>query len=149
MPIDPLVVKIISDIDTPYTSCYCEENIYLASQRLTTSAHEALEAVYVVFISNLTKTVLLWEQRASQYPAGLGSPVVWDYHVIMILVASSPQENVSIFDRIYVIDFDSSLGKLTSWKGEDVSWLGIPCGPPQHISHRIYFQNVQTGALRE
>ncbi|KAF8610784.1 hypothetical protein BDV93DRAFT_517883 [Ceratobasidium sp. AG-I] len=115
VPLDPLVVKIISEINTPYTACYCEENVYLASQTLTLSAHENLQTIYVVFISNLTQTVLLWEQRASQYPAELGSPVVWDYHVIMILVAKSKDE-VPESNNVYVVDFDSTLGKISSWE---------------------------------
>lgn len=118
-PLDPLVVKLVSEINTPYTSCYCEENIYLACQHLLVSASRCLQDVYAVFISNTTQTVMIWEQRASQYGPELGSPVVWDYHVIMILVAAVDDNNdthPTMAERTYVVDFDSTLGTLSSWK---------------------------------
>ena len=47
--------------DHVYTSCYCEENVYLLAQRFCNEASEHDEDwpwdVYVVFISNDQKTV--------------------------------------------------------------------------------------------
>lgn len=54
--LDPRILKLVSDINTPYTSCYCEENIYLACQALVALASPNLQGVYAVFISNATKT---------------------------------------------------------------------------------------------
>ncbi|PIL30513.1 hypothetical protein GSI_07213 [Ganoderma sinense ZZ0214-1] len=70
-----------------YTSCYCEENIYLLAQNFLAEAHTQASRglawpweLYVVFISNRRKTVALWSQR-------LRAPqvVVWDYHVVLVL----------------------------------------------------------------
>ncbi|KAF8061574.1 N-terminal glutamine amidase-domain-containing protein [Lyophyllum atratum] len=68
---------------TPYTSCYCEENVYLLAQNF----HEDPEIVqswrvFVVFVSNRTKTVALWNQKLAREPH---YPVVWDYHVVLLL----------------------------------------------------------------
>nr|VWP00499.1 Mitogen-activated protein kinase (EC [Ganoderma boninense] len=73
--------------DSVYTSCYCEENIYLLAQNFLAEAHTQTSRglawpweIYVVFISNRGKTVALWSQklRAPQV-------VVWDYHVVLVL----------------------------------------------------------------
>jgi hypothetical protein len=42
-----------------YTACYCEENMYRLCERLASSS-VPLQALYVVFISNVPKTVPLW-----------------------------------------------------------------------------------------
>jgi hypothetical protein len=55
--LDPIVEKIIGELDTPYTSCYCEENVYLACQKLVNSGASHLQDIYAVFLSNSTKTV--------------------------------------------------------------------------------------------
>ncbi|RDX52697.1 hypothetical protein OH76DRAFT_1399945 [Lentinus brumalis] len=68
-----------------YTSCYCEENVYLLAQTFVEEAGASSHAkpwpweIYVVFISNGGKTVALWSQKAR---AGV---VVWDYHVVLVL----------------------------------------------------------------
>ena len=51
-----------------------------------------------------------------------------DYHVIMILVANSKEE-APTSDGVYVVDFDSALGKLSSWEGRNVCVLVVPCRP--------------------
>ncbi|KAI1788484.1 N-terminal glutamine amidase-domain-containing protein [Ganoderma leucocontextum] len=77
-----------------YTSCYCEENIYLLVQNFLAEANAQASRglawpweTYVVFISNPGKTVALWSQT-------LRAPnvVVWDYHVVLVLrpAASGP-----------------------------------------------------------
>lgn len=46
--------------DATYTSCYCEENVYLLAQMFQALATETDDwpwAAYAVFISNETKTV--------------------------------------------------------------------------------------------
>eukprot|EP00249_Psilotum_nudum_P009363 c21883_g1_i1 orf=170-517(+) len=66
-----------------YTSCYCEENVYLLCKQLCTnrSTEPDLSDLFVVFISNENMQVPIWQQRAGLIADGL---VVWDYHVICI-----------------------------------------------------------------
>ncbi|CAE6527365.1 unnamed protein product [Rhizoctonia solani] len=117
-PLDPAVKKLVSELNTPYTSCYCEENVYLACQALIESNSPCLQSIHVVFLSNPTKTILIWGQRAAQHKMDIGCPVVWDYHVIMVLVASAKADepNQPLADRTYIVDFDSMLGTLNTWK---------------------------------
>jgi hypothetical protein len=69
---------------------YCEENIWhLCQEPLFAS-----KTCHVVFISNLERAVPMWNQRA-----GRGKPIVWDYHVILLV--ESPLE---------VWDADTALG---------------------------------------
>ncbi|RPD59122.1 hypothetical protein L227DRAFT_576350 [Lentinus tigrinus ALCF2SS1-6] len=69
-----------------YTSCYCEENIYLLAQTFVQAASAPGRAkpwaweIYVVFVSNGRKTVALWSQKVHA-----GGVVVWDYHVFLVL----------------------------------------------------------------
>ena len=42
-----------------------------------------------------------------------------DYHVIIVLVVADPENLKTLPDRIYVVDFDSVLGTLSSWKGKE------------------------------
>lgn len=96
-------------VPAQYTSCYCEENIYLLTQHLASQlASVNLSAsniarqqrarfapngsravfvpiwdVHVVLMSNVGKTVLLYHQRASHLPRA-GWPVIWDYHVVAV-----------------------------------------------------------------
>lgn len=96
-----------------YTACYCEENIYLLTQQLSslfislneTAIRIAIKQskscrkeagatsnvggfvpvwdLYTLFISNKGRTVLLYDQKASKLP-NAGWPVIWDYHVISL-----------------------------------------------------------------
>ncbi|KAH7340977.1 N-terminal glutamine amidase-domain-containing protein [Rhizoctonia solani] len=117
-PLDPVVEKLILELNTPYTSCYCEENVYLACQALIEVDAPSLENIYAVFLSNPTKTILIWGQKAAQHKMDIGCPVVWDYHVIMVLVAAANENepDQTVADRTYIVDFDSMLGTLVSWK---------------------------------
>lgn len=73
-----------------YQSCYCEENVYLLIQALSTQLAASIDGdstdfvpkwdVRAVFVSNETKMTLLFQQKASKAPDS-GWPVVWDYHV--------------------------------------------------------------------
>ncbi|KZV90446.1 hypothetical protein EXIGLDRAFT_121340 [Exidia glandulosa HHB12029] len=65
----------------PYTSAYCEENVYCLAREFSTLA---AWRVSVVFISNTSRTVAVWQQKAST-DAASGFVVVWDYHVILAL----------------------------------------------------------------
>ena len=104
-----------------YTQYYCEENIYLLAQALHAQAsHRSQWDVFVVVISNLTRSVslpnlycvsksqlfaqvALWNQKGSR---GASIPVVWDYHVILVL---RPAHTSAILHLTgcWVYDFDS------------------------------------------
>jgi hypothetical protein len=60
----------------PYAPMWCEENIW---QRVV-GATVDLARRHVVFISNASRTVACWSQRA----APPGEAVVWDYHVVLL-----------------------------------------------------------------
>ncbi|CAE7231536.1 unnamed protein product [Rhizoctonia solani] len=116
-PLDPAVEKLVLELNTPYTSCYCEENVYLACQALIKSGSSCLQSIHVAFLSNPTQTILIWGQRAAQDKIDIGCPVVWDYHVIIVLVTSAKGDDPSqaLADRTYIVDFDSMLGILNTW----------------------------------
>ncbi|KAG0178666.1 hypothetical protein DFQ29_003139 [Apophysomyces sp. BC1021] len=81
--------------DLTYTSCYCEENIYLLCKKVASECPALLEQFSVLFISNASKTIPMWIQRASSD----GYPVVWDYHVVLYHRQSRPM----------IYDFDTRL----------------------------------------
>ncbi|PWN47310.1 hypothetical protein IE53DRAFT_256086 [Violaceomyces palustris] len=90
-----------------YKSCYCEENSYhlvdylsrklsllnasaLATTPSTSDSDRSLIPVWdarVIFVSNPTKSVILWCQKASQSPNS-GYPVIWDYHVFVAVTCT-------------------------------------------------------------
>ena len=76
-----------------YAANYCEENVWQLSRhpKLPTGLR------YVVFISNTERSCALWSQRSAAQP---GTPVVWDYHVLLLIEG---RENL-------VFDLDSTLG---------------------------------------
>ena len=128
-------------LHSTYTSCWCEENIYLLCQNFeqNQSLRDSWE-IFAVFISNSNKTVCgttfqvfeptpnkcpffffgggnikaaLWYQKAAQLEGG---PVVWDYHVVLLL---RPRKGV-----------DSELNendRTTSWVYDFDTILPVPC----------------------
>lgn len=86
---------------SPYTSCYCEENVYLLCQTFLTNEQVSSEwDIFGVFISNPSKTVALWGQKNARIP---GSVVVWDYHVVLLLLPRLAGSGSWIYD------FDTTL----------------------------------------
>nr|CAH7729023.1 unnamed protein product [Callosobruchus chinensis] len=81
-----------------YVSCYCEENVYKLAQEVTTKHPNEINKCFVVFISNPSRTVPLWRQRAGKEEDKL---VIWDYHVIFLY---HPEP-----DKCLVYDLDSEL----------------------------------------
>ena len=55
-----------------YTSCYCEENVFMQVKEKPNNA-------YVLFITNEDESTALWYQKSSPHPKT--QAVVWDYHV--------------------------------------------------------------------
>lgn len=78
-----------------YTPLFCEENIWQLARQFIADGTEP-DTLQVIFISNLQKQVVLFNQRSG---ADLDH-VVWDYHVILRCTDEAG-------DRIY--DFDSLL----------------------------------------
>lgn len=81
-----------------YTSCYCEENVWKLCQQIKKDNGTTLKEYHVVFISNKKRQVPLWMQKSGKDPL---SPVIWDYHVILI---QKPEEGKPL-----VYDLDSLL----------------------------------------
>ncbi len=87
----------------PYTPHYCEENVW---QALTHPDFQAqLTNTHAVFISNTVRQCPIWEQRASRI---YGNPVVWDYHVVMLV--TRPENPTQVWD------FDTLLGAPSSFE---------------------------------
>ncbi|EIM90368.1 uncharacterized protein STEHIDRAFT_50789 [Stereum hirsutum FP-91666 SS1] len=109
--------------DIAYTSHYCEENIYLLAQAFydQLSVREAWD-IFVVFISNHTKTVALKNQKL-----GRDGVVVWDYHVILVVrpkaadwfAPSTPADSDVVSTMSWVYDFDSRSTNPSPWPGEN------------------------------
>ena len=78
-----------------YTPLFCEENIWWLARGLIEQGIDT-GALDVMFFINPSDSVLLFEQRG----AAPGSPVAWDYHVV--LQARLPDQTV-------IFDFDSRL----------------------------------------
>lgn len=140
-----------------YTACCCEENIYLLAADLSAQlsainraavniAHRQSRRggavggnvfvpvwdLHVVFISNATRTVLLYQQAASRLTKA-GWPVIWDYHVVAMASchliplselhlgnggffkhSQSFAEDGQHWCKSWVYDFDSRLSLPTS-----------------------------------
>jgi hypothetical protein len=65
-----------------YQACWCEENAW----RLAGLASLAALERHVVFVSNAARACAMWAQRAA---ASAGEPVVWDYHVLVLVRSGS------------------------------------------------------------
>ncbi|KAJ8938271.1 hypothetical protein NQ314_011551 [Rhamnusium bicolor] len=78
--------------------CFSEENVYKLAQDVTGRHPNEINKCYVVFISNSSRTVPLWKQRAGKDEDRL---VIWDYHVIFLY---HPEP-----EKCLVYDLDSEL----------------------------------------
>uniref|UniRef100_A0A7S2RU18 Protein N-terminal glutamine amidohydrolase n=1 Tax=Rhizochromulina marina TaxID=1034831 RepID=A0A7S2RU18_9STRA len=84
-----------------YTSCYCEENVYhLCTQLCPSGSPEETAApeAFAVFISSAGKAVPIWRQKLGEDDS---SPVIWDYHVILLVWDEE--------HRPFVVDYDTTL----------------------------------------
>ncbi|KAJ8976315.1 hypothetical protein NQ317_010269 [Molorchus minor] len=75
-----------------------EENVYKLSQDVIGKHPNEIHNCYVVFISNPSRTIPLWRQRAGKDEDKL---VIWDYHVIFLY---HPEP-----EKCLVYDLDSEL----------------------------------------
>lgn len=55
-----------------YAAYFCEENVWHLAQ-----TRAGRPDIHAVFVTNRTRQVALWQQRA-------GDPVIWDYHVVLL-----------------------------------------------------------------
>eukprot|EP01104_Vermistella_antarctica_P020870 TRINITY_DN9122_c0_g1_i1.p1 TRINITY_DN9122_c0_g1~~TRINITY_DN9122_c0_g1_i1.p1 ORF type:complete len:284 (+),score=36.56 TRINITY_DN9122_c0_g1_i1:148-999(+) len=109
---------VICREDFPYASCYCEENIWMLCSHIargntsstSPGGRERLKRFNVVFISNPSKSVLLFHPKSGK------SHVVWDYHVILTesLVRCNDSETTASQEDghsspVLVWDFDTAL----------------------------------------
>lgn len=78
-----------------YTSCYCEENIYLLCKYLLQQDINKQYKYYILFITNPYNSIYIFNQT-------LGNPVNWDYHVILL------QYN-TYNKQVYVYDYDTTI----------------------------------------
>lgn len=74
--------------DFAHTPCYCEENAFRLIERLVSTwsspyGSACSHQLWAVFISNETKSVPVWRQRAGD-PTANGGLCVWDYHVVVV-----------------------------------------------------------------
>ena len=67
--------------EVPYTSCYCEENVYKLGEVIANRDLSKLENTYAIFVTSTNMQVPVWCQQASKSEL---KPVVWDYHVILL-----------------------------------------------------------------
>ncbi|XP_059173479.1 protein N-terminal glutamine amidohydrolase-like isoform X2 [Physella acuta] len=112
MTSDKTVEQVITEpAKCTYTSCYCEENIWKLCALIQEECHESeLSKCYSVFISNKSKKIPLWHQKASKAEDRL-----IDYHVIMLYVDAG---------RTLVYDLDTELGFPCTLKDYNSACLG-------------------------
>ncbi|KIJ68936.1 hypothetical protein HYDPIDRAFT_122833 [Hydnomerulius pinastri MD-312] len=130
--------------NSPYTSCYCEENVYLLVKRFLTSPGISQKwDVFTVFISNPTRTVALWNQRAasSRYSA-----VIWDYHVVLVVRDRSHlvDQSLSCYQTrkqgTWIYDLDTHLPVPCYWK--EYLEQTFPLGADVPVRYRSLFRVV-------
>ena len=78
--------------------CYCEENVWRLAYRKWKQQADS-KKYYAVFVSNPSKCVCFFHQKASGNPL---KPVFWDYHVLLFEYDATTQTTV-------VLDIDSYL----------------------------------------
>lgn len=120
---------------------YCEENVWRLAYRklhLKTKRQDKTEEQYfVAFISNASKNVPMFHQRASVSPED--TPCCWDYHVILIGVVSSNKNKRNTKQAAAVVyDLDTTLTPypvplseyLDQSFSDDRRPLFLSCAPP-------------------
>jgi len=102
----------------PYTPFYCEENVYQLLASLEGSPR--FSRSFAVFVSNLQRRALLFQQQASRQGADQGHYVLWDYHVVAVAVerdGGGDGSRVRRSERVVVLDRDSRLGDAVPLQG--------------------------------
>eukprot|EP00112_Aurelia_sp_Birch-Aquarium-sp1_P017856 Seg418.14 transcript_id=Seg418.14/GoldUCD/mRNA.D3Y31 product="Protein N-terminal glutamine amidohydrolase" protein_id=Seg418.14/GoldUCD/D3Y31 len=110
--------KSLSASSCVYTSCYCEENVWKLCEKIRDEQINDITEYYAVFISNATRQIPLWMQR--QKISDPLTPVVWDYHVILVRKCQNGDSFVYDLDCIlafpcHIVDYANQV--LRSNKG--------------------------------
>ncbi|GAQ79863.1 hypothetical protein KFL_000400060 [Klebsormidium nitens] len=94
--------KKLDRTDSVHTPCYCEENVYLLVKKLAETGRAAADYsdLFIVFVSNERKQVLMWRQQAGSEGDGA---CVWDYHVFLV------QKRVESEGGSLIWDLDTTL----------------------------------------
>jgi len=95
-----IILEADDDVSPPnftYTSCFCEENVYMLCKTLSQVGFAAADAsdLFVVFISNGNQQIPIWRQKNSKDATGL---CIWDYHVICIQRDLKREEAAQVWD---------------------------------------------------
>jgi hypothetical protein len=119
MPLPPWALAIAAAPErAPY---FCEENAWRALLRVPPRAA-------VVFITNRTQHVAMWHQRAA-----VRDPVVWDYHVVVV---------VDDADGGCVVDVDCTAGVVlprAAWLAASFRDVDEPLRPLFRVVPRAAF----------
>lgn len=113
-----------------YTRSYCEENVWKLCETIRDCCYDLLDDCYVVFISNDSRVIPLWYQKASPQP---NTFIVWDYHVILIHKKNGGESVVYDFDT--TLDFPCDFKVYVSLCIRDETNI-------THIYHR-YFRVIK------
>ncbi|KAK9123209.1 hypothetical protein Sjap_012811 [Stephania japonica] len=99
--------------DFMHTPCYCEENVYQLCKKLGSIGEADADGsdLFVVFISNDSKKVPLWHQKASKQVDGF---IIWDYHVVCIQKNVDGKTSSRVWDLDSDLPFPSSLSQYIS-----------------------------------
>jgi len=88
--------------DCLYAACYCEENIWQLCKAIKDGDEAKLAQFLVVFISNRSKTIPLWHQKAGKGDDGV---VMWDYHVILLRSMDAACTSCLVYDLDTTLPF--------------------------------------------
>ncbi len=96
-----------------YCAYFCEENVWKLCQESLFSDRE----IRVVFVSNPSKPVALWHQKAAPSPE---MPVIWDYHVFLLV----KDEEWQVWDLDTTLGFPLSASEY--WKATFAMGYALP-----------------------
>lgn len=103
--------SIINVSQFHHTPSYCEENVYLLCKKLSEDGVVDVSDLFVVFISNESKHIPMWHQKASHRSDGI---VLWDYHVICIQRRKERKSEDLVWDLDSTLPFPSTLSSYVS-----------------------------------
>ncbi|GLJ16219.1 hypothetical protein SUGI_0271830 [Cryptomeria japonica] len=97
------VIPSIQRSQFKYTSCYCEENVYMLCKSLCSAGVATSHGsdLFVVFISNENRQIPLWHQK----PSEIEGLVIWDYHVICVQKSREKDAQVLVWDLDTMLPF--------------------------------------------
>jgi len=129
--------------DNVYTPYYCEENIYLLAKSFSADPQVVgTWDVFILFISNHNKAVALWCQQKAHEPH---LPVVWDYHVILILRPRNHLgQNVA---ESGVVPLPLPEEKAHTWAYDFDTCLDLPCTLQEYLDWTFRDVNPQYQSL--